>query len=289
MMAMLVFPTIWLSAWFGWPGRLLVALLLPVVFMGSLCMLTLALGVVAWPLMPVAVAAEWGDQFDALSRSYSDAFQRPLRFVFLTALAAALALLPFPAVFYLFPQEPPAAAFYAVAALCLSIFWSLESLVYLHLRAAIDGVSAGDLANCPEPVEEGKRRARLLGRRESAPASGPPLVGLPRFALRLACGLAVAASSWYLTVYLFTRFSDGPTDWLDWGLTGVSRAPRGGVTWAYQVASVVAGFWGVVWLAMAVLLVLRRAQGRGGAAPHPDLAEKSTAVAGPAPEAGAAE
>jgi hypothetical protein len=66
----------WVSIWLGSLGALVVSLLLPVVLVADLVLLVVALGAVAWPLMPVAIAAECSDQFEAVSRSYSYASAR---------------------------------------------------------------------------------------------------------------------------------------------------------------------------------------------------------------------
>src|SRR5262249_30698492 len=60
----------WVCAWLGGVGAVAASLLLPVVLVADLALLVVALGAVAWPLMPVTLAAECGDEFDALSRSY---------------------------------------------------------------------------------------------------------------------------------------------------------------------------------------------------------------------------
>ena len=48
---------------------------------------------VGWPLMWATISVEATDPFDALSRSYSYAFHRPIRYLFYVIVAAALALL----------------------------------------------------------------------------------------------------------------------------------------------------------------------------------------------------
>src|SRR5262249_17460003 len=142
----------WVNEWLGGPGALVVSLLLPLVLVADLAFLLLALGAVTWPLMPVAVAAECGDRFDALARSYPYFFQRAIWSLVLTSSALALAVLPLGAAYNISEQMsawlPVArlAVFFLAAGLSASIFWSLETLVYLHLRAAIDGVDGGEVA-----------------------------------------------------------------------------------------------------------------------------------------------
>jgi hypothetical protein len=103
----LVVPVVlagWVNTWLDGLGALAVSLLLPVVLAADLMLFFVALGAVAWPLMPMAIAAECGDVFDALSRSYSYAFQSPVRFLLLTATALALAGLPL-GVLYAFAEQ----------------------------------------------------------------------------------------------------------------------------------------------------------------------------------------
>ena len=63
-------------------GSLAVGLMLPLLLLVGLLMAWLVVALAAgWPLMVAAVAAENDDTFDALSRSLSYLFQRPLKFV----------------------------------------------------------------------------------------------------------------------------------------------------------------------------------------------------------------
>src|SRR5262249_38525569 len=78
----------------GGLGAILVAVLLPVVLVADLVLVLVAIGLLAWPLMPVTIAAENSDVFDALSRAYNYAFQWPFRFVLLTVATLALSALP---------------------------------------------------------------------------------------------------------------------------------------------------------------------------------------------------
>jgi hypothetical protein len=242
-------------------GAVVVALLLPVVLLADLALLAIAFGAVAWPLMPVALAAECGDHFDALSRSYTYLFQRPVRALLLTATALILAWLPLAMASALAEEiaagqpEIARAAVLLAAALSASIFWSLETLVYLHLRCAIDGVDAGEVAVEPlraspaAPSPEGKT-AEDPTIAERSPAHGRSL-------LRVTIELLIAVvASWCLTFWLFTRASRGQTEWLGWGLTDTFVPPAEGVF--YRVASVIAGLWGVAWLALPLASAARR-------------------------------
>jgi hypothetical protein len=232
-------------------GVITVALLLPVVLLINLGLLVMSTGVVMWPLMPVAVAAEWGDAYDAMSRGYSYIFQRPLRYVVLTAIAVGLAWLPALAVVSAFDNpaggEPalPDAVLWVALALSLSIFWSLEPLVYLHLRTAVDRVDAAEVAAAPGATPTPAPIRDRLSRKspESAPASPR---GWPATIRRLLLTYAGLAGAWYFTVVLFWRFGPGPTDWLDWGLTRWSVSPEGVLSWPYMVASFLAAVTAVI-------------------------------------------
>src|SRR5262249_57739459 len=75
--------------------------------------------------------------------------------------------------------------------------------------------------------------------------------------------LAGALGSWCLTFWLFTRASRGPAEWLGWGLSDTLFPPPGGL---YRVASVIAGLWGGVRLALPLGWARRTtARGRGAA------------------------
>ncbi len=75
-------------------GTLLVALLWPLALAVGLLMVVLGVGVLlGWPLMWGALATENADAFDAVSRSFSYLFQRPLNYLFYVLVAAALGVL----------------------------------------------------------------------------------------------------------------------------------------------------------------------------------------------------
>jgi hypothetical protein len=264
MMLLLLLPVLvagWVNTWFGSLGALVVSLLLPVLLVADLALLVVALGAVAWPLMPITVAAECGDPFDALSRSYSYLFQRPIRFLLLTATALGLAGLPV-GVLYPFAEQMTAwhpearrTVFLLAAALSTSIFWSLQTLVYLHLRAAIDDVDASAVAVGPPP-RQSPRTPSPEGKAAEVPASGDSSPAGVRSLLRgTILLLAGAAGSWCLTFWLFTRASGGPAEWLGWGLSETLIPPAEGV---YRVASVIAGLWGVAWLALPLVRAVRQ-------------------------------
>lgn len=69
-------------------------ILWPIVILVGLVATILLAGLsVGWPLMHAAVSAEGSDSFDALSRSYSYVYQRPLNYLLYAASAAILGLL----------------------------------------------------------------------------------------------------------------------------------------------------------------------------------------------------
>jgi len=66
-------------------------LLWPLALIGGLVMAVLALGLmVGWPLMHAAISAEGSDSFDALSRSYSYVYQRPMHYLLYVVAAILL-------------------------------------------------------------------------------------------------------------------------------------------------------------------------------------------------------
>jgi hypothetical protein len=250
----------WVSTWFGGLGALVVSLLLPVLLVADLTLLAVVVGVVAWPLMPVTMAAECGDQFDALSRSYSYLFVRPFRFLLLTAAALGLAGLPLGVLYHFagemtaWPPDVRRTVCLLAAALSVSIFWSLQTLVYLHLRAVIDDVDAGAVAVGVRPG--GRVKTPPEGKTAEVPTPEDPSPDGGRSPVaRTILLLAGVVGSWCLTFWLFTRASGGQTEWLGWGLSDTVIPPAEG---AYRVASVIAGLWGVAWLALPLVRAVRQ-------------------------------
>jgi hypothetical protein len=75
-------------------GVLLVGIVWPVLLVGGLLMAIFLLGLFfGWPLMWGAISTEGTDSFDALSRSYSYVYQRPLQYLFYAVVAALLGVL----------------------------------------------------------------------------------------------------------------------------------------------------------------------------------------------------
>jgi hypothetical protein len=239
----------------GGLAAILVAVLLPVVLVADLLLLCVAIGLVAWPLMPVTLAAENSDNFDAFSRAYSYAYSHPLRLAMLTAVATAGAALPTVAVLFAMagPVENwPAAsghpAVWVAAGLSASIYWSLQTLVYLHLRTAVDAVDANELADETEteaPIATPKGGSPPAGRKPSGPANWLTHI--------LLIGLMVA--TWAMTAWLFARLGGEDADWLGWGMGEHFRPPAEGL---YVVASLVAGAWGVIWIVAPILVAVRQ-------------------------------
>jgi hypothetical protein len=256
----------WVNAIGGGVGAVMVSLALPVVLVADLCLLVLVAAVSAWPLMPVTVAAECSDTFDALSRAHNYALMRPFRFVLLTALAVALAGLPLAAVLWLSGRElagwaPEAErlVIWLAAALSASQFWSLEVLVYLHLRASVDAVSADELAGAGEPS---------LAPRGQPAAAGPPGEAKPRAAGWLVTNVlavVLAVGAWWLTAWLIGH-AGGDDAWLRWGMDG-ALVPQ--VSGLYRVASLIAGAWGALWALLALSVIVRGLRGQEPATSQP--------------------
>lgn len=75
-------------------GMLLVGIIWPLLLVGGLLMAIFLLGLIfGWPLMWGAISTEGTDSFDALSRSYSYVYQRPLHYLFYAVVAALLGIL----------------------------------------------------------------------------------------------------------------------------------------------------------------------------------------------------
>jgi len=75
-------------------GVLLVGIIWPLVLFCGLFLAILLVGLLfGWPLMWPTVSAEGTDSFDALSRSYSYTYQRPVHYLFYAAVAGILGML----------------------------------------------------------------------------------------------------------------------------------------------------------------------------------------------------
>jgi hypothetical protein len=262
----------WVNGWFGGRGCVVVAAVLPFPLLFALGMLFAAAAAVAWPLTLAALAAECGKATDAVQRSRGYAFGHPILFVLLTAVAVGLALLPWGVVYLLrdtldaWQAERRQSVYLLATGLSLSIFWSLQTLVYLHLRAVIDKVDASRVASGPPPAEEPKApRGFLTPPTMAKPAAAPAsVVGALWGAL---AGLVFVAGSWCLTSYLLMRVGGGPTSWLDGGLLSWSVAPAQDLGGAYVTATILAGVYGVAFLIYLLWGVRRALAGDQAAAP----------------------
>jgi hypothetical protein len=75
-------------------GVLLVGIIWPLILICGLFLAILLVGLLfGWPLMWPTVSAEGTDSFDALSRSYSYTYQRPVHYLFYAAVAGILGML----------------------------------------------------------------------------------------------------------------------------------------------------------------------------------------------------
>jgi hypothetical protein len=142
------------NRFFGIGAILTAVLLFPVLLLLSLVSITLLVGTVSYVLMPVALAAEGSDAFDAVSRAYSYLFQCPFAFARWEGTALVLAGLPLGGVLLLFDLKPDlldpwgqALVLTAGAALSLACFWTLQSRVYLTMRRLVDQTPETELWN----------------------------------------------------------------------------------------------------------------------------------------------
>ena len=215
--------------------------------------------------MPVALAAENSDIFDALSRAYNYAYQKPIRFVLLLAVSLGLAAIPLVAVLLAFDGPfagwPPAAAqtiVFLAAGLSASVFWSLQTMEYLNLRTAIDETDAAQVAGGPEPGPD-------LSKPGGAKEPDTPPVRTSQLAA-MVFTLVVVIVTWYVTAWLFMRSGAEETKWLGWGLFEGFVPPAEGL---YKIASMLAAVWGVVFLASPLLVAAKRLRDKVAPAPKP--------------------
>jgi hypothetical protein len=76
--------------WLLW----IAGILWPLVLAGGAVMILILLGLAfGWPLMFATISTERTDSFDAISRSYAYSFQRPLHYLFYTAIVTVVGLL----------------------------------------------------------------------------------------------------------------------------------------------------------------------------------------------------
>jgi hypothetical protein len=235
-----VFCVLLLVVPFGWAnlllgdgiGALLVALLLPLLMLLQLMITVVLVGSISYSIMPATVAAEGTDAFDAISRGYSYFYQEPVWFAFWWGLSAVLAALPWAAVHWLTePFELRPLVELAAATLGLSVFWSMQPLVYVKLRRCVDETPEDEIwDDSPSPTTGATKPATVNASGEVQPN-----------AEEAAPTLRTAPLTFRDTLYLQkTR-----------GL-GQSRGLFIGTLWAVAV------------LAGCVLVILTRADGEGG-------------------------
>jgi hypothetical protein len=241
----------------GGIGAILVAVLLPVLLVADLILLCVAAGLAAWPLMPVTLAAENSDVFDALSRAYNYAYQRPVRFVLVTAAAVAATSLPTAAALLAVagPVENWLAAsghpvVWAAAGLSSSAFWSLQTLVYLHLRTAVDETDANEIAREVEPTSSAPPEAAQPPTAATGAKPAPHSDLITHVFI-----FAGMVATWVMTAKLFTRFGGETAGWLGWGVGENFRPPADGLYW---LASIVAAIWGAIWVAAPIVVAVRQ-------------------------------
>lgn len=127
------------------------------------------------------------------------------------------------------------------AGLSASVFWSLQTLVYLHLRWGVDSTDANELAGATDA--------------EPAAAS-PPTPTAGRSLLTTLALMGLMAATWVVTARLFARLGGENAGWLGWGVGDRFRPDADGL---YFFASLLAAGWGFLWVTAPVAVALRRA------------------------------
>jgi hypothetical protein len=255
-----------LNEWMGGAGAIIVAILLPIVLLADLILLAIGLGMFAFPLMPVTIAAENSDNFDGLSRAYNYAYMRPVRFVLLLGVIVALSAIPLLAVSY-FQWGLPVANWLA-AAISVSIFWSLQTVFYLDLRMSVDGTDASELAVADDAAADVEPATSSTTASEgveakAAPSEEPPVV---RRIVNTVQILVFFVGTLWLTIWLFVREGGDNAGWIAWGIGEQFAPPAEG---PYRVASILAGLWFAMWLLMPIVVLIRGSFNRAPAAPTP--------------------
>jgi hypothetical protein len=176
-----VFVGLLMKAWL-----LIGAVLWPLMLLFGLIAAILLVGLsIGWPLMHAAIGAEGSDGFDALSRSYSYVYQRPLHYLFYALSAFLLGIIGL-AVVGLFSGAVEGLALWGVSwgsgaeraaeaaaasigaatqeswgaklfwfwhgvvqlivlAFAFAFFWTASSAIYLLLRHDVDGIEVGEV------------------------------------------------------------------------------------------------------------------------------------------------
>ncbi len=248
-------------------GATLLAIILPVLMLLGFAVAICAVGCLALPLMASVPAAEGSDSFEAISRGFSYLFQRPLEFALWWGLAVVLAGLPLAGVLNLVQGEKPLLGpdvrpvlLWVGLVVSLSLFWSLQPLVYVKMRWLVDDTEETELwsgreekaapgaappvpdANPAPPDPAGPPPATELTKDETAPAEPEPEKLTPAhnqvtFAQTLTLGNAGAPNkmvgllpgvAWTALVlagglWVGSRLVDGGADWTPAGLRELVR------------------------------------------------------------------
>jgi hypothetical protein len=238
-------------------GPVLVALLWPLLLLGGVLLTLLVLGLLACPLMAATIAVEASDSWEAISRGYSYFFTRTIRVTVLEALGLGLAALP------LVPLRPlrdgltgPASLLFLCAGLSLSLFWAVQSSIYLHLRRLVDGVDEKEIALIATPLTEpAATRQRPREEAETAPPPAPapssssPLAFLEHW-LKV---MLVAYLAWRTSLALFTWTGGKNTGWAAWGVGPSFFPPE-----IHPIASYLVALWLLLYFGMAFLMPIRQ-------------------------------
>jgi hypothetical protein len=239
-------------------GSLLVALFLPLLWLVVLLQAAVLLGASSFVLQPACLAAEGSDAFDAWSRGYSYFYMRPVMFLLLQIIVAAIATAPLYALSQLLEGTdgiepvPRLVAYFLLGGLSLSLFWSMQAVVYLVLRWQID-------ATAPDEIHVETAAELPLAVTPPAAPAGPPPTPTPGGLVMAGNGLlaaAMIAASWLLMGRMLTWLVGERAAWLRWELLPPAWPEVAGID---RVASWGAGFWLVVGLTLALLVPLRRA------------------------------
>lgn len=137
-------------------GTVVTVLFMPLAFLSSLLAIACLLCVtVAFPNVPSTIAIDGGDGWEAISRSLAYLLTNPLLSLFWLGLIVILSFWPV-ALVPLFLQEIQASpdlvpwVLIPVVVFSLSLFWSLQSVVYIKLRRVIDLTGESDVYVVPE-------------------------------------------------------------------------------------------------------------------------------------------
>jgi hypothetical protein len=265
----------WINTWFGGLGSVVVALFLPLVLLWALILLYLASAAVGWPLMPM-VLAEGGDNLGAVvAHAGTYAFQRFVPFTLLTAIALGLAYVPcgmvsqFAGDITNWAPETRQAFYMIGGGLWISIFWTLETLVYLHLSKGTAALSGEEGPMDAAQGADGTSPRRRFGPRLLASRAAP--VTRAKAIRGVLLDVLFLAAAWFLTSYLLMRVGGGPTDWLDWGLASWSVSPAKDLGSPYKAASILGMIYaaaGMVYLAWRLRRALSGTTAAAAAGPE---------------------